>query len=92
MVPWAGHLRGSVDGTSYKGPWAGRLRGIGGRVTYGGPWTGPLRWVRRHAPGRTTPSIRIDPAPVIVTVRPGRGACTILPSPTYIAMWLASSK
>lgn len=45
-----------------------------------------------YASGRTTPSIGIDPAPAMVTVRPGRGACTIAPSPMYIATWLASSK
>lgn len=40
--------------------------------------------------GRTTPRICIVPAPVSVTCRPGRGACTIEPSPTYIPTWLAS--
>lgn len=45
-----------------------------------------------HASGRTTPRIGIEPAPAIVTVRPGRGACTIAPSPTYIPTWVASSK
>ncbi|MDQ0934389.1 hypothetical protein QFZ49_004329 [Streptomyces turgidiscabies] len=65
------------------------LQGRSGRVSLG-----QARGSRHrvHAPGRTTPSIGIDPAPAVVTVRPGRGACTIVPSPTYIAMWLASSK
>lgn len=45
-----------------------------------------------YASGRTTPRICIEPAPVIVTVRPGRGACTTAPSPMYIPTWLASSK
>lgn len=43
-------------------------------------------------PGRTTPRIGIDPAPANVTWRPGRGAWTIVPSPTYMATWLASLK
>ncbi|CAK7287600.1 hypothetical protein SGPA1_50566 [Streptomyces misionensis JCM 4497] len=34
-----------------------------------------------HASGRTTPRIGIEPAPATVTVRPGRGAWTIEPSP-----------
>lgn len=45
-----------------------------------------------YASGRTTALIGIEPAPAIVTFRPGRGAWTIAPSPTYIATWLASSK
>ena len=40
--------------------------------------------------GRTTPRIRIEPAPASVTFRPGRGECTMAPSPTYIPTWLAS--
>ncbi len=44
----------------------------------------------RYDAGRTTPRISIDPAPAIVTFRPGRGACTIAPPPTYIPTWLAS--
>ncbi len=40
--------------------------------------------------GRTTPRISIEPAPASVTLRPGRGACTIAPSPMYIPTWLAS--
>lgn len=43
-----------------------------------------------HLSGRTTPRIGIDPAPASVTCRPGRGACTIAPSPTYMPTWLAS--
>ncbi len=45
----------------------------------------------RHT-GRTTPRISIEPAPARVTFRPGRGACTIAPFPTYMPMWLASLK
>lgn len=45
----------------------------------------------RYLSGRTTPRIRIEPAPAIVTFRPGRGACTIAPSPMYMPTWLASS-
>jgi len=48
------------------------------------------RTASRYLSGRTTPSIGIEPAPAIVTVRPGRGAWIIAPSPTYIATWLAS--
>lgn len=48
--------------------------------------------VRPHTSGRTTPRIGIEPAPAIVTSRPGRGAWTIAPSPMYIATWLASAK
>ncbi len=47
---------------------------------------------RGYASGRTTALIGIEPAPAIVTFRPGRGAWTIAPSPTYIPTWLASSK
>ncbi len=47
---------------------------------------------RRYASGRTTALIGMEPAPAIVMLRPGRGAWTIAPSPTYIPTWLASSK
>lgn len=46
---------------------------------------------RRYLSGRTTPRIFIEPAPARVTLRPGRGAWTIAPSPTYIPTWLASA-
>lgn len=52
-----------------------------------GDVTGPAPHI-----GRTTPRISIEPAPAIVTSRPGRGACTIEPFPMYIPMWLASLK
>ncbi len=45
-----------------------------------------------YASGRTTARIGMEPAPAIVTFRPGRGACTIAPSPMYMATWLASLK
>lgn len=45
-----------------------------------------------YASGRTTALIGMEPAPAMVTLRPGRGAWTIAPSPTYIPTWLASSK
>lgn len=66
------------------------------RGRYGGSRDRPPPFAGTHpasyAPGRTTPRIGIEPAPASVTVRPGRGAWTIVPSPTYIATWLASSK
>ncbi len=47
---------------------------------------------RGYASGRTTALIGMEPAPASVTLRPGRGAWTIAPSPTYMPTWLASSK
>lgn len=44
-----------------------------------------------YASGRTTPSICIEPAPARVTSRPGRGAWTIWPLPTYMPTWVASA-
>ncbi len=68
-------------------PWGGRpptaAQPPGGYGKRGSP--------RRYLSGRTTPRIFIEPAPARVTLRPGRGAWTIAPSPTYIPTWLASA-
>ncbi|MDF9814752.1 hypothetical protein M2266_003983 [Streptomyces sp. SPB162] len=61
----------------------GATRGLAGALPAGG---------RAGHPGRTTPRIRMEPAPAMVTFLPGRGACTIAPSPTYNPTWPASSK
>ncbi len=51
----------------------------------------PICPERCYLSGRTTPRIGMEPAPATVTSRPGRGACTIEPSPMYIPTWVASS-
>jgi hypothetical protein len=83
-VPWV------TRATSHEGPTGGGRALDAGRTGVGQASDGPSP--RGHASGRTTPRIGIVPAPASVTVRPGRGAWTIAPSPTYIATWLASLK
>lgn len=78
-VPRPGGGYGRCPGKGYR-PGAG----LGARVA--GPRHGG------YASGRTTALIGIEPAPARVTFRPGRGAWTIAPSPTYMPTWVASSK
>lgn len=76
----------------------GRPPGRRGAVAHRPPYSRPAATGseagsprRRYLSGRTTPRIFIEPAPARVTLRPGRGAWTIAPSPTYIPTWLASA-
>ncbi|GHE00037.1 hypothetical protein GCM10010339_13400 [Streptomyces alanosinicus] len=59
-----------------------RKTAVAGRRRTARRRTAPRPAGQAYASGRTTPRIGIDPAPPTVTVRPGRGAWMIAPSPT----------
>lgn len=79
-VTSAGGLAGIWAWARSRGGGQGRVSGL-----FRMPGLRVLRSHRAHASGRTTARMGMDPAPAIVTVRFGRGACTIAPSPMYIA-------
>ena len=86
------HEAGDLTCTVEAGVRPGRSRRSGRARGPRCPWTVARCPGRGHASGRTTAMIGMEPAPAIVTLRPGRGAWTIAPSPMYMPTWLASSK